>query len=74
MSDLPVSRTDYDLLKAALEPFARYLTPEMSHRPDSAILHAIDRDHLLRAGDFRAAAEAYNQQPVRVVMRKREAA
>ena len=71
MIDLPVSRADYDLLKAALEPFARYLTPEMSNRPDSAILHAIDRDHMLRTGDFRAATKAYNHQPVRVAMVRR---
>ena len=67
MSDLPVSRADYDLLKAALEPFARML-PEFAHRPDSAIIAAASRTAMITVGDLRAAAEVYNHEPVPVAM------
>ena len=69
MSDLPVSRTDYDDLRDALAPFASAYY-SLRHKPDSTPVLQVGST-MLTVADLRTAAEVYNHEPLPVVMSRR---
>jgi hypothetical protein len=68
----PISSVDYQLMRDALASFASFYYG-VRHKPDSTELLKIG-GMALTVGDLRAAAEAYNHQPVRVALVRRSGA
>lgn len=69
MSDVPLSRADYNVLRDALAPFASAYY-SLRHKPDSTPVLQVGST-MLTVADLRTAAEAYSHIPLPLAYARR---